>query len=71
MRYARSPAELGAIQGLIVNITHIGIFVGPPLVAASVTWGGSWDAVLWVMLACAAVGLAAAAAIARYERRAA
>jgi len=69
MRYARSPAELGVIQGLIINITHIGIFIGPPLVAASVTWGGSWDAVLWVMLACAAVGIAAAAAIGRYERR--
>lgn len=68
MRYARSPAEFGAIQGLIVNVTHIGIFFGPPLVAASVTYGGSWDAVLWVMLGCAAVGLASAAAIGRYER---
>jgi len=70
MRYARSPAEIGAIQGLIISITHIGIFFGTPLVAASVTWGGSWDAVLWVMLGCAAVALAAAAAIERYERRA-
>ncbi|HTQ73242.1 MAG TPA: MFS transporter [Burkholderiales bacterium] len=68
IRYARSPAEVGAIQGLIVNVTHLGIFVAPPLVAASVTWGGSWDAVLWVMLACAAVGLAAAGGVARYER---
>jgi MFS family permease len=70
MRYARSPAEIGAVQGLIINITHIGIFFGPPLVAASVTWGGSWDAVLWVMLGCAAVALAAAAAMGRHERRA-
>jgi CP family cyanate transporter-like MFS transporter len=67
MRYARSPAEIGAIQGLIVNVTHIGIFFGPPLVAASVTYGGSWDAVLWVMLGCAAVGLVSAAAIGRHE----
>jgi MFS family permease len=70
MRYARSPAEIGAIQGLIVNVTHIGIFFGPPLVAASVTYGGSWDAVLWVLLGCAAVGLASAAAISRHERAA-
>lgn len=70
MRYARSAAEIGAIQGLIINVTHFGIFFAPPLVAASVTWGGSWDAVLWVMLGCAAVALAAAAAIAYYERRA-
>jgi MFS transporter, CP family, cyanate transporter len=68
MRYARSPAEIGAIQGLIINVTHIGIFFAPPLVAASVTWGGSWDAALWVMLACSAVALADAAAIAHYER---
>lgn len=70
MRYARSPAEIGAMQGLIINVTHAGIFLGMPLVAASVTWGGSWGAVLWVMLGCAAVALAAAAAIAHYERRA-
>jgi predicted MFS family arabinose efflux permease len=70
MRYARSPAELGAIQGLIVNVVHAGIFVGPPLVAATVTWAGSWDAVLWPMLGCAAVALAAAAAIDRHERAA-
>ncbi len=69
MRYARSPAEIGAIQGLIVNVTHVGIFFGPPLVAATVTYGGSWDAVLWVMLGCAAVALASAAAIGRQERR--
>jgi MFS family permease len=69
MRYARSPAELGAIQGLIINVTHAGIFFGPPLVAASVTWGGSWDAVLWVMLGCSAVALASAAAMGHYERR--
>lgn len=70
MRYARSPAELGTIQGLIINITHAGIFVGPPLVAATVTWAGSWDAVLWVMLGCAAVALAAAFVIDRHEREA-
>jgi predicted MFS family arabinose efflux permease len=68
MRYARSPAEIGAIQGLIVNVTHLGIFFGAPLVAATVTWAGSWDAVLWVMLGCAAVALAAAFAIDRHER---
>jgi nitrate/nitrite transporter NarK len=68
MRYARSPAEVGAIQGLIVHITQVGIFLGPPLIAATVTWGGSWDAVLWVMLGCAAVAFASAFAIGRYER---
>jgi MFS family permease len=68
MRYARSPAEVGAIQGLIVQITNAGIFFGPPLIAASVTWGGSWDAALWVLLGCAAVALASAWGISRCER---
>ena len=70
MHYARSPAEAGSIQGLIVNLTHIGIFFGTPLIAAAVTWGGSWDATLWVMLGCAVVALACAFAIGRYERAA-
>jgi MFS transporter, CP family, cyanate transporter len=70
MRYARSPAEVGSIQGLIVHLTHIGIFFGPPLIAAAVTWGGSWDATLWVMLGCAVVALVCAFAIGRYERAA-
>ena len=43
MRYACSPAEVGAIQGLIVHVTNVGIFLGPPLVAAAVTWAVSWD----------------------------
>jgi MFS family permease len=71
MRYARSPAELGAIQGLIVQITNVGIFFGPPLIATAVTWGGSWDAALRVLLGCAAVALASAFLIARLERQSA
>jgi MFS transporter, CP family, cyanate transporter len=67
VRYARSPSEAGSIQGLIVQISNIGIFAGPPLIAASVTHGGGWGAALWVVLAAAAVGLAAALGIARLE----
>jgi CP family cyanate transporter-like MFS transporter len=69
MRYARSGAEVGAVQGLIVHITNVGIFFGVPLIAASVTWGGSWNAALWVLLGCAAVALASAWIINRFERR--
>lgn len=71
MRYARSPGEVGAVQGLIVQLTNVGIFVGPPLIAAAVTWGGSWDATLWVLLGCSGVGLTAALGVARLERQAA
>jgi MFS family permease len=71
MRYARSPAEVGAIQGLIIQVANVGIFLGPPLIAATVTWSGSWDTALWVLLGCAAVALASALAISRLERAAA
>jgi CP family cyanate transporter-like MFS transporter len=66
--YARSPAEVGVLQGLIVQITNIGIFFGPIALAAVVSWSGSWDSALWVMMSCATVGLATAFLIGRYER---
>lgn len=67
VRYARTPSEAGSIQGLIVQISNVGIFAGPPLIAASVTHGGGWGAALWVILAAAAIGLAASFAIAHLE----
>lgn len=67
VRYARSPSEAGSIQGLIVQISNVGIFAGPPLIAAAVTHGGGWGAALWVILAAATIGLAGSFAIARLE----
>ena len=67
VRHARSPSEVGSVQGLIVQISNVGIFAGPPLIAAAVTHGGGWSAALWVILAAAAIGLAASIAIARLE----
>lgn len=67
VRHARSPSEAGTIQGLIVQVSNVGIFAGPPLIAAAVTHGGGWGAALWIILAAAAIGLAASIAIARLE----
>ena len=69
VRYARSPSEAGAVQGLIVQLSNVGIFSGPPLIAAAVTHAGDWGAALWVILAAAAIGLAASFAISRFEKR--
>ena len=66
-RYAHSPAEAGSIQGLIVQISNFGSFIGPPLVAAAVTHGGGWDAALWVILPAAAIGFALSRAVSRIE----
>jgi MFS family permease len=68
-RYARSPAEAGTIQGLIVQISNLGTFLGPPLSAAVVTWTGRWESAFGVLLLCTAIGLALGAVILRYERQ--
>jgi cyanate permease len=68
-RYARSPAEAGSIQGLIVQLTNVGIFLGPPIVAMAVTAAaGDWSAARWVLLGAGALGLAIAVVIGRFER---
>ena len=67
VRHARSPSEAGSIQGMIVQVSNVGIFAGPPLFAAAVTHGGGWGAALWVILGAAAIGLAAAYAVLRLE----
>jgi len=69
-RYARTPAEAGSLQGLVMQLANVGIFCGPPLVAAVVTFSGSWDAALWVMLGCALVGISGGTIIGRFERAA-
>lgn len=69
--YARSPAEAGSIQGLIVQLTNVGIFLGPPILAMTVTHaGGDWGAARWVLIGAALVGLGIAAMIGRLERTA-
>lgn len=67
VRYARAPSETGSIQGLIVQLSNVGIFSGPPLIAAAVTHGGGWGAALWVIIAAGAIGVAAALVIVRFE----
>lgn len=68
VRYARSPAEVGSLQGLVVQITQLGIFIGPPITAAVVSAAGNWDAALWVLLSASAIGMLAALLVMRHER---
>jgi len=67
-RYAGSAAEVGTLQGLVVQWSNVGIFGGPPLVAAAVTWGGNWQAALAVPLVASVAGAALSALLARRER---
>ncbi len=69
VHYVRSPAEAGTLQGLIVQISHAGIFLSAPLIAAAVTWRWSWDAALWILLAAGVLGFALACVIHFREMR--
>ncbi len=66
-RYAREPGEVGVLHGLVVQLANVGQVLGPPVVAAAVTRFGTWDAALWVMLACCTVGFAVGVLITRIE----
>lgn len=67
--YARSPAQIGSLQGLIIQWSNAGQFVGPPAVALMVSATGGWYASLYVMLAAALGGVAAGLLVNRTERR--
>jgi len=67
--HAPSPRQLGTTNGLLVQGTNLGFFLGAPAVAMAVAAGGTWQATQWVILACAAAGLAMALALRGIERR--
>jgi predicted MFS family arabinose efflux permease len=69
-RYARSPAEAGIVQGLVVQVSNSGNLIGPPAMAAAVEAAGRWDAAIVVPLAAAGIGIAVGLAVLALERRA-
>ena len=68
-RYARHPSEVGSIQGLLVQVSQWGVFISPLAIAFAVTWGGGWQAALWVLLSAGAIGLVTGLVILRFEQR--
>jgi predicted MFS family arabinose efflux permease len=68
-RYAHTPSQVGGLQGLIVQLSNIGQFIGPLAVAAVVSATGRWESALGVVLAAAGIGLALGIAVGRFERR--
>lgn len=67
-KYARSMAEVGSVQGLIVQLSQCGVFLSPLAIAFAVTWGGGWGATLWVFLGAGVLGIAFGLAILAFER---
>jgi MFS family permease len=67
--YARSQSQVASLQGLMMQGSNLGQFLGPPAIAAAVSIGGRWGDAVYVMVAAAALTLACGVAVARDERR--
>jgi MFS family permease len=66
---ARSPQQIGTLQGLYMQGAQLGQFVGTPLIAAIVAASGQWRSALWVSGTAAAVGVLMGLAAGRLEDR--
>jgi predicted Kef-type K+ transport protein len=66
--HARTAAHIGTTNGMVMQVSQIGQFFGPMLVAWLAT-RFAWSASLGAMLAYAALTLAAGIAIGRVEAR--
>ena len=65
---ARSPAQIGAVQGLIMQGSQLGQFTGTPLIAAVVATSGDWSSARWVTGGAALIGAVLGLAALRLER---
>ncbi len=66
---ARNPRQINALQGLIMQGSQLGQFVGTPLIAAVVAASGRWGAAAWVTGGAAALGVVLGLAAWHLERR--
>jgi MFS family permease len=49
-RFARSPAQTSAINGLLVQASGLAQFAGPSVLAIGVAQSGRWESALWPMV---------------------
>lgn len=68
-RHAPSPAQVGAVNGIIMQGSNIGQLVGPPVLALVVTRSGGWDNAGWMVLLIALIGAGLALAVRLIEER--
>ena len=67
--FARSQSQVASLQGLMMQGSNLGQFVGPPAIAAAVSVSGRWGDAVYVMVAAAALTFVCGLAVARDERR--
>lgn len=66
---ARSPQQIGTLQGLYTQGAQLGQFVGTPLIAAVVAATQDWHSALWVTGSAATAGVVLGLAAHRLETR--
>ena len=64
---ARTPKQIGTLQGLFMQMGNVGPFIGPPVIAAIVAASGLWRDALWVTGTAAAGGILLGLALRRYD----
>ncbi|MBZ0125988.1 MAG: MFS transporter, partial [Rhodocyclaceae bacterium] len=69
--YARTPRQIGTLQGLYMQFGNIGPFIGPPLIAMLVAASGRWTDAMFVTGSAALGGIALGLLIRRRETKAA
>lgn len=67
--HAPSPAQVGAVNGIIVQGANLGTLLGAPAMAAAVAIAGGWSEASWLLPLAGAGGVALALGLARVERR--
>jgi MFS family permease len=67
--HAKTPQHIGTTNGMVMQSSQAGQFLGPIVLAWLATHFGGWGATLGAMLAFAAAGAACGAVIAAIERR--
>lgn len=66
---ARQPAQISVLQGLIMQGSQAGQFIGTPLIAAVVAASGQWGSARWVTGSVALIGLVLGLVAWRAEQR--
>ena len=66
---ARTPKQVGTLQGLFMQVGNLGSFLSPPLIAAIVAASGLWRDALRVTASAALVGVVLGVMLSRLEGR--
>lgn len=67
--FARSPADIAVGNGILMQCSNVGTFLGVPAIAAVATMLGGWDGGRWLIPLLAGIGILAALALRGAETR--